>query len=80
MREGDSGERDNLIEPEGVNAGGPVVGDQPESGRTDRGGRAAVPPPDPAPGGDNGQMLSGAAGPEGGRPPQPGQELAAGEG
>lgn len=86
--DGDGERPDGLVAPEGVNSGGPVI--NPEGPRVADPGQtgeetADRTSPSPAggdnpPAGDNGQLLSGAARPPGGRPPQPGQEMEAGEG
>lgn len=75
----DGAEREDLVEKEGVNAGGPVSVGGPEPADVGS-GHGSEPDPASAPG-DNGELLSGAgAATPTRRPPQPGQQLEAGEG
>lgn len=94
------GGRDDLVEPEGVNAGGPVARRETErptaeeaAGSGPNGDRGMDPGGHPAAQDngelpwdngelprDNGELLSGADPEPTRRPPQPGQELSAGEG
>lgn len=77
----DGNDRDDLVEPEGVNAGRPVT-DRPVPGPGDGKSHRTDGPlsPDPSPSGDNGQLLSGEDASRTTRPAQPGQELQEGEG
>lgn len=76
---------DDLVEPEGVNAGPPVSGDGRPAPAAPRGGAHDPEPPAGEPGTDppaaagNGELLSGGGATRTTRPPQPGQELEAGE-
>ncbi len=74
----DGNGRDDLVEPEGVNAGRPVT-DRPSEDADVVGDGTAV-PGSAHPSADHGQLVSGEEGSRTGRPPQPGQELQMGEG
>lgn len=71
-------DRDDLVEAQGVDAGPPVDSGAPVGDVTDTGGVGARPPLSGGPvGAGNGGLLS--EHPDE-RPPEPGQQLAAGEG